>query len=77
MAKQPRKAKDSDLVEFAKKVRTRRHELEITQEELAEKGNFHVNFIGGIERATRNPSLTSIIKLAKALKISPRDLLPL
>lgn len=32
--------------------------------------------IGGIERATRNPSLTSIVTLAKALEISPKDLIP-
>lgn len=76
MTKLAGKRKDADLVEFARKVRTRRYELEITQEELAEKGDFHVNYIGGIERASRNPSLTSIIKLAKALKLSPRELLP-
>jgi transcriptional regulator with XRE-family HTH domain len=65
------------LIEFAKQVRKRRHDLGLTQEELAEKSDFHVNFIGGIERATRNPSLISIVKLAKALEISPREFLPL
>lgn len=64
------------LVSFAKRVRQRRYELGLTQEELAEKGDFHVNYIGGIERAIRNPSLTSIISLAKALKIDPRELFP-
>lgn len=64
------------LVEFARKVRLRRHELNLTQEELAERANFHVNYIGGIERALKNPSLESIVALAKALEISPRDLLP-
>lgn len=53
----------------------RRHELHLTQEELAEKANFHVNFVGGIERASRNPSLTSLVKLAKALKVALKDLL--
>jgi transcriptional regulator with XRE-family HTH domain len=48
----------------------------MTQEELAEKAEIHVNFVGGIERASRNPSLTSIVKLAKALKVSPKDLVP-
>ena len=57
------------LVHFAKKVRSRRYELGLTQEELAELSEFHVNYIGGIERGTRNPSLTSILQLAKALKI--------
>ena len=76
MAKQRAKSKNPILVEFAKKIRNCRHNLDFTQEELAEKAGFHVNFIGGIERATRNPSLTSIIRLAKALKISPDELIP-
>ena len=58
------------------KIRNRRHELGMTQEQLAEKANFHVNYIGGIERSTRNPSLTSIVVLAKALGLSPKDLMP-
>lgn len=70
------KRKNPVLLEFAKRVRMRRHDLGLTQEALAEKANFHVNYVGGIERATRNPSFTSIIKLAKALNISPKDLFP-
>jgi len=76
VVKQDSKRKNSILIEFAKKVRTRRNELGLTQEMLAEIGDFHVNYIGGIERATRNPSLTSIVKLAKAIKMDPRDLMP-
>ena len=72
----PKDRKNPILVELAKKVRTRRHELGLTQEELAEKSNLHVNYIGGIERAIRNPSFISIIVLAKALKISPQALVP-
>ncbi len=64
------------LTEFAKKVRNRRHEMEMTQEELAEKAAFHVNYIGGIERAQRNPSLESIVLLARALRLSPKELMP-
>ncbi len=76
MVKRSIKSKNPVLIEFSKKVRNRRHNLGLTQEELAEKASFHVNFIGGIERATRNPSLTSIIALAKALEIPPKSLLP-
>lgn len=68
--------KSTILIEFAKKIRVRRHELGLTQEQLAEAADFHVNYIGGIERAERNLSLESIIILAKALKLSPRELLP-
>lgn len=61
---------------FAAKVRKRRYDLSLTQEELAERAGFHVNYVGGIERAERNPSLTSIADLAKALEISPGQLFP-
>lgn len=70
------KQKNPILSEFSKKIRMRRHDLGLTQELLAEKANFHVNYIGGIERGTRNPSLTSMIKLAEALEMDPRELLP-
>ena len=70
------KGKSPILVEFAKKVRLRRYELGLTQEQLAERANFHVNYIGGIERSERNVSIESLVTLAKALEISPKDLLP-
>lgn len=76
MAKSTTKQKKSILIDFAKRVRTRRHELELTQEQLAERADFHVNFIGGIERAERNPSLTSLVDLAKALNCALSDLFP-
>ena len=70
------KKKKQILLDFAKKVRQRRYELGLTQEQLAEKADFHVNYIGGIERGERNASITSLIALAKALEFSPRNLLP-
>lgn len=76
MVKGVEKRKKPILAEFAKRVRHLRQEHDLTQEALAERANFHVNYIGGIERAERNPSLTSIIALAEALKCSPKDLMP-
>lgn len=71
-----KKLKKQILSAFAAIVRNRRHELNMTQEELAERADFHVNYIGGLERGTRNPSLVSLTILAKALAISPKDLIP-
>jgi len=71
-----KKLKKQILSDFAAIVRNRRHELNMTQEELAEKADFHVNYIGGLERGTRNPSLVSLTILAGALAISPKDLIP-
>jgi transcriptional regulator with XRE-family HTH domain len=73
---QIKKKNNSILAEFATKVRVRRHALLLTQEQLAERAGFHVNYIGGIERAERNPSLTSLVELAHGLDCSAKELLP-
>lgn len=70
------KKKNPILVKFATKVRNRRHALALTQEQLAERANFHVSYVGGIERAERNPSIISLIVLAKGLECLGVDLLP-
>ncbi|NJO75083.1 MAG: helix-turn-helix transcriptional regulator [Leptolyngbyaceae cyanobacterium RM1_406_9] len=52
---------------FGRAVRKRRRELDLSQEELAERAGLHRNYISDIERGDRNPSLENIQKLAKAL----------
>ena len=64
------------LKELAKKIKLKRQQLNLTQEELAEKSGFHVNYIGGIERAQRNPSIDSLVRIARAFEISPKDIMP-
>lgn len=76
MVQVQRKKKNPILVEFAAKVRQKRYAIALTQEQLAERANFHVNYVGGIERAERNPSLTSLIVLAKALDCPLVEILP-
>ncbi|MBA3958024.1 MAG: helix-turn-helix transcriptional regulator [Parachlamydiaceae bacterium] len=61
---------------LALQVRNRRYMLSLTQEQLAEKINCHVNYLGGIERAERNLSLILLIALAKGLECTLKDLLP-
>ncbi len=59
---------------FGKAVRRRRRELDLSQEELAERAELHRTYISSIERGQRNPSLENIEKIAKALSISISDL---
>jgi transcriptional regulator with XRE-family HTH domain len=47
----------------------------LSQEELADIATLHRTYIGSVERGERNISLENIVQLARALKISPADLL--
>jgi transcriptional regulator with XRE-family HTH domain len=63
------------LIKFAKRVREERKKLGLSQEEFAAKSGFHRTYIGMIERAERNITLSNIEKLAKALRITVSKLL--
>lgn len=62
------------LKEFGQKVQKRRKELGLSQEELAFRAGFHRTYIGMIERAERNITLSNIKRLADALKLNIKDL---
>ena len=55
-------------------LRALREERGLTQEELARKARVHRNYIGGVERGERNPTLHSIAKLLDVLRVSWTDL---
>lgn len=46
----------------------------LTQESLGLETGVHRNYIGGIERGERSPSVAAIVKLADALDVSVTDL---
>ena len=46
-----------------------------SQEELAFQSGLHRTYISGIERGTRNPTVTVLKELADALGVPPGDLL--
>lgn len=60
---------------LAENVRTNRKRLALSQEELADVAGLHRTYVSGIERGVRNPSISIIAKLAKALRVEPADLL--
>ena len=57
------------LLNFGKRVREERLKQNLSQEELAEKAGVHRTYIGMIERAEKNITLTNIEKIALALGI--------
>jgi transcriptional regulator with XRE-family HTH domain len=56
-------------------VRARRHELGITQEELAWRADLHRTYVADVERGARNVTLRTIVNLAKALHVAAGNLL--
>ena len=60
----------SFLKHFGKRLRTLRGEAGLSQEGLAELSGLHRNYIGGIERGEKNPTITSLRKVSKAFGIS-------
>ena len=56
-------------------VRTRRIELQLTQEELAFRGHLHRTYITAIENGRHSIGLRSLVQLADALELEMIDLL--
>ncbi|MBM0743967.1 helix-turn-helix transcriptional regulator [Phormidium sp. CLA17] len=59
---------------FGKAIRRRRRELDLSQEELAERAEMNRTYLSDVERGEVNPSLEIIDKLAGALGISVANL---
>lgn len=54
---------------IAEKIRRIRKEKGMSQEELALKAGLNRAYVGYIERGERNPSINTLAKIAKALKV--------
>ena len=63
------------LVKFGEKIREKRIQKGLSQEELAHIADVHRTYIGMIERAERNITLLSMEKFAKALDTEIIELL--
>lgn len=69
---------ENDEIELIKsvgdKIRTKRLELNLSQETLSYDANIPRNQVGRIERGEINTSITTLLKICKALKIEIKDL---
>ena len=62
---------------IGQKIREFRHSRGFTQEELAFRADISSVYLRQIEKNNRNPTVTTILKLCKALSIQPSDLFEL
>lgn len=62
---------------FGKVLRQLRQGAALTQEQLALEAELQRNFISSLELGEKQPTITSIFKLADALKIRPSKLIAL
>jgi transcriptional regulator with XRE-family HTH domain len=62
------------LKTFGRSIRRLRKQRGLSQEDLAEASGMSRNYVSDIERGVRNPGLLALVALAKALKVSLREL---
>ena len=60
---------------FGRRLRQLRQEQDLSQEELGGRADLDRNYVGGIERGERNPSLVNICRIAGALGVEVTALL--
>jgi transcriptional regulator with XRE-family HTH domain len=70
-------APDPLLIGLGDAIRRLRDERGVSQERLSLESGVHRNYIGGVERAERRPSVTTLARLAEALGMRPSELLAL
>ncbi|MBR1577928.1 MAG: helix-turn-helix transcriptional regulator [Bacteroidales bacterium] len=56
-------------IQFGLRIAELRRQLNISQEELAERCGVHRTYIGSIERGEKSPTLNTIEKFAKGLGV--------
>ena len=64
------------LIKFGQRLQKVRKSHGISQEELAERLMMHRTYVGMIERGERNPTIRTLYKIARALKVSSSEVLP-
>lgn len=63
-------------IQIGKRIRRLRKQRELTQEELAEKVGVSTTHVGLVETGKRRMSLKTLQKVANALKVKVKDLIP-
>jgi transcriptional regulator with XRE-family HTH domain len=65
-----------DLIRLGENIRALREHRGYSQEALGNKAGLHRNYISSLELAQKNPTYTTLIKLARALEVTVQELIP-
>jgi XRE family transcriptional regulator, fatty acid utilization regulator len=60
---------------LGRNLRHARNQLGLTQEEVAERSGVHATEVSRIEGGKRDPKVSTVERLAKAVGVAPGDLL--
>lgn len=63
------------LANLGARIRQRRHELGLSQEQLAEAADLHWSYVSQCERGQRNLTVRSLLKIAGGLDTDAADLI--
>jgi len=61
---------------IGKKLKEARKKIGLTQEVVAKKADISINYYARIERDEENPTLETLERVLKALKLKSSDVLP-
>lgn len=75
MAYLTRKADDLFVAELGTNLREARKRLGLTQEQVAHRSGVHATEVSRIEAGKRDPQISTVRRLAKALEVKPGRLL--
>ena len=64
----------ADYPQIGERLRERRHELGLSQEELADRADLHRTYISSLEQGRRNVAVRNLVRLAEALDFDPAEL---
>ena len=67
---------DGTTKKVGKKLREIREARKMTQADVAERADLNANYYAKIERADVKPSIEAYERIAKALKVSAKDIFP-
>lgn len=67
---------ENELTQIIERIKKIRIEKGVSQLELANTANFSQSFLANVESGKKKPSVMTIIRIAKALNVNPREFFP-